>query len=197
MTTVPPASEDIQATWSDLTCYITVDILNRILPPDWTFTSQTASTNDDATDRLSSLPSSKAEAILNFTSINIKRTFNPNAIGRERTEQILDKSYYLESLLQHLPDELALLGELQLSFLTVLYMNNFSGFEAWKNIFTIFCGCKAALRSRERLFRSFLTVLRHQFDMCSEETFSEVILEGDFIRNNFQVCPTTLPPRAV
>jgi A1 cistron-splicing factor AAR2 len=183
-------SEDSQTTWSDLTCYITVDLLNRILPPDWVFTSQTASTNDEATDRLSSLPSSKSEAILNFTSINLKRTFNPKALGRERTEQFLDKSYYLESLLQHLPDELALLGELQLSFLTLLYMNNFSGFEAWKNIFTVFCGCKVSLRPRERLFRNFLAVLRHQFDMCSEETFNEVILGGNFVRDNFQVCPT-------
>ena len=189
LTVAPPPSEDTKTTWADLTCYITVDILDRVLPPGWTFSSQTASTSDEATEQLSSLPSSKAEAIMRFTSINLKRTFNPQAIGRERTEQILDKSYYLNLLLQNLPDELALLGEFQLSFLTVLYMNNFSGFETWKNIFTVFCECKAALRSRETLFRNFLVVLRHQFDMCSEETFNEVILEGNFVGNNLKVTP--------
>lgn len=187
LTPVPAQSDDVKTTWSDLTCYITVDMLNRILPKDWTYTSQTSSTNDDITDQLSSLPSSKSEEILNFTSVNPKRTFNPHAIGRERTDQILDKSYYLGSLLEILPDELSLLGEFQLSFLTVLCMNNFSGFEAWKNIFTVFCGCKAALKPRERLFRNFLIVLRHQFDMCSEETFNEVIVEGNFVAENLKV----------
>lgn len=187
LTTVPSQSEDKTTTWSDLTCYITNDMLNRILPPQWAFTSQTSSTNDEATDQLSDLPSSKSESILNFTSINLKRTFNPNSIGRERTDQILDKSYFLESILKGLPDELALLGELQLSFITVLYMNNFSGFEAWKNLFTVFCGCKGALMTRERWFRNFLTVLRHQFDVCSEETFNEIIIEGNFVANNLKV----------
>ena len=187
LTPVPAQSDDVKTTWSDLTCYITVDILNRILPEEWMFTSQTSSTNDEATYQLSSLPSSKSEEILNFTSVNLKQTFNPRAIGRERTDQILDKSYYLGSVLKILPDELSLLGEFQLSFLAVLYMNNFSGFETWKNIFTVFCGCSSALKSRERLFRNFLIVLRHQFDMCSEETFNEVIVEGNFVAENLKV----------
>lgn len=187
LTTIPPPEDGAKIAWADLTSFITVDILNRVLPPDWTFTSQTSSTNDESTDQLSSLPSSKSEAVLKFTSINLKRTFHPSAIGRERTDQILDKSYYLDTLLQGLPEDLALLGEFQLSFLTVLYMNNFSGFETWKNIFTVLCGCKAALRPREKLFRDFLGVLRQQFEMCSEETFNEVILGGDFVANNLKV----------
>jgi len=192
LTTVSTQTEDKTTTWSDLTCYVTNDMLNRILPPHWAFTSQTSSTNDEATDQLSDLPSSKSESVLHFTSINLKRTFNPNSIGRERTDQILDKSYFFESLLKGLPDELALLGELQLSFITVLYMNNFSGFEAWKNLFTVFCGCKSALMTRERLFRNFLTVLRHQFDVCSEETFNEIIIEGNFVANNLKVLNTSI-----
>lgn len=82
---------------------------------------------------------------------------------------------------------MGLLGELQLSFLTVVYMNNFSGFETWKNLFTVFCGCKESLGARERLFRNFLVVLRHQFDVCSEETFNEIIIEGNFVANNLKV----------
>jgi A1 cistron-splicing factor AAR2 len=189
LTTLPPLEEDVTTTWADLTSYITADLLNRVLPPGWTFSSQTPSTNDDATDQLSTLPSSKSEAILNFTTINLKRTFNPSAIGAERTSQILDKSYYLESILQSLPDELQLLGELQTSFLTVLYMNNFSGFETWKKLFSIFCGCKMALQTHERLFRRFLTVIRAEFDICSEETFNDVILEGNFVADNLRVFP--------
>ena len=187
-----PGDDDEKTTWSDLIKYITPDILNRILPADWAFTSQTPSTNDEATDQLSSLPSSQAEAILKFTSVNLKNTFDPRAVGRERTEQILDKSFYLKTLLQQLPDELALLGEFQLSFTTVLYMNNFSGFETWKNLFTLFCGCKAALRPRERFFRTFLTVLRQQFDVCTEETFNEVILAGNFVANNFKALNSSI-----
>ena len=192
LTTFQPPEDDEKTTWSDLIKYITPEILNRVLPADWAFTSQTPSTNDEATDQLSSLPSSKAEAILKFISVNLNNTFNPHAIGRERTEQILDKSYYLNTLLQQLPDELALLGEFQLSFITVLYMNNFSGFETWKNLFTVFCGCKTALRPRERLFRNFLTVLRQEFEMCTEETFNEVILEGNFVANNLKTLNATI-----
>ena len=184
--------ENEGTTWSDLITYITPDILNRVLPGDWAFTSQTPSTNDEATDRLSSLPSSRAEAVLKFTSVNLKKTFDPHAVGRERTEQILDKSYYLKTLLQQLPDELALLGEFQLSFTTVLYMNNFSGFETWKNLFTVLCGCKAALKPRERLFRTFLTVLRQQFEVCTEETFNEVLLAGNFVADNLKLLNSSI-----
>ena len=186
LTTFQPPEDDETTTWSDLIKYITPEILNRVLPADWAFTSQTPSTNDEATDQLSSLPNSKAEAILKFISVNLNNTFNPHPIGRERTEQILNRSYYLNTLLQQLPDELALLGEFQLSFITVLYMNNFSGFETWKNLFTVFCGCKTALRLRERFFRNFLTVLRQEFEMCTEETFNEVILEGNFVADNLK-----------
>jgi A1 cistron-splicing factor AAR2 len=178
--------EKIQTAWSDLTCYITPSLLSRIIPTNWTFASYTTSANDDTTQQLSNLPTSKTEEILHFTSINLKRTFNPTALGRERTSQFLDKTYYLETLLDQLPDELALLGELQLSFLTMLYMNNFSGFETWKNIFTMFCGCKRALVTHASLFRHFLRVLREQFDMCSQETFEEVILESQFIGTNLK-----------
>jgi len=192
LTTFQPPEEDENTTWADLTNFITPQILNRVLPADWTFTSQTPSINDEATDQLSGLPSSKGEAILKFTAINLKNTFNPHAIGRERTEQILDKSYYLDTLLQQLPDELALLGEFQLSFTAVLYMNNFSGFETWKNLFTVFCGCKAALRPRGRFYRNFLTLLRQQFEMCTEETFNEVILEGNFVANNLKTLNSSI-----
>jgi hypothetical protein len=192
LATYPPPQGDEKTTWADLTCHITPELLNRILPVGWTFTSQTSSTNDEATDQLSSLPSSKSEAILNFTAIDVKNTFSPHAIGRERTEQILDKSYYLNTLLQKLPDELVLLGEFQLSFITVLYMNNFSGFETWKNLFTVFCGCKEALKPHERLFRSFLNVLRQQFETCSEETFNEVIMEGNFVADNLKTLNSSI-----
>jgi len=189
LTIVPPPEEeeDNSPTWEDLISYITPSILTKVLPPNWSFTSQTASTNDDATTTLSSLPSSQSEPNLRFTPINLKRTFNPRAIGRERTDQILDKSWYLGELLRGVPDEGWLLGELQLSFLTVLYGNNFSGFETWKALFQVFCGCRSALREKERLFRGFLGVVRRQFDMCSEETFNEVILEGIFVADNLKV----------
>ena len=85
-----------------------------------------------------------------------------------------------------------MLGEFQLSFTAVLYMNNFSGFETWKNLFTLFCGCKAALTHRERLFRSFLTVLRQQFEMCTEETFHEVIMEGNFVAKNLKTLNSSI-----
>jgi len=182
----PSEEENVKTTWEDLTSHITIDALRRVLPSTWTVTSQTSSTNDDTTETLSNLPSSKSESMLIFTKIDLKRTFNPASLGRERTEQIFDKSYYLNSLIS-IHGERFLLEELQLSFLTVLYVNNFSGFEAWKKLFTLFCGCKSALVSRERLFRGFLGVLKSQFDICSEETFNEVVLEGNFVADNLRV----------
>ena len=193
LTNAPTAEEDEGKTsWSELTCYITPALLTRILPATWAFASYTPSTNDDTTEQLFNLPSSQREEILHFTSIDLKRTFNPHAIGGERTSQFLDKTYYLETLLQQLPNELALLGEFQLSFLTMLYMNNFSGFEAWKNLFTVFCGCKRALQTHTSLFKHFLRVLREQFDMCSEETFNEIILESQFVGTNLRMLNTAI-----
>jgi AAR2 protein len=187
LTNFSPPPDDDKTTWNDLTSHITADLLNRVLRQDWTFTSHTSTTSEDTQTKLATLPSIQHESILNFTPIDLKRTFDPSAIGAERTKQILDKSYYLENLLEELPDDLVLLGELQLAFLAVLYMNNFSGFESWKNIFTVLCGCREALRPKEMLFQGFLRGLRQQFDMCSEETFNEVILEGNFVADNLKV----------
>jgi len=193
LTNVPTTEGDeFKTSWSELTCYITPALLTRILPATWTFASHTPSVNDDTTEQLFNLPSSQREEILHFTSIDLKRTFDPHATGSERTSQFLDKTYYLETLLQQLPDELALLGELQLSFLTMLYMNNFSGFEAWKNVFTVFCGCKRALKTHTPLFKHFLRVLTEQFDMCNEETFNEIILESQFVGTNLRVLNTAI-----
>jgi AAR2 C-terminal repeat region len=184
LTPFPEAQEE-GTRWEDVTRHVTPETLNRVLPPTWMFTSQTPSTNDDATDQLSSLPSARDESLLNFTKIDLKRTFNPLAVGRDRTDQILDKSYYLLSLAAGNTD--TLLEELELSFLTVLCVNNFSGFETWKKLVILFCGCRAALSTHERLFREFLSILRAQFGMCSEETITEVILEGNFVSDNLKV----------
>ena len=177
-----PHKETPSKYWPDLTGWITKELIARVLPLSWAISSQTPSSEED--DELTTVGSE----VLSFTRIDLKRTWRQGAVGRELTMGARDKSWALQNaVLPHLESPQALLGELQLGFVLLLYLSNFSGFEVWKTIVHLLCSCYAALAEQEMLFVQFLGVLEAQLLRCPDDFFNDVISENNFVATMLRI----------
>lgn len=177
--------------WSGLTSYITQSVLDRILvsPPDATptvlsrsiHTVSSVSSAPEDTEHIPGLSSAESkldnEPPLHFLSIDLKRTWREGAIGRERTESVLDRSWYLTHLMDGLSDTSTggrkagaaqLLGELQFCFVTVLTLASWSCLQQWKRLLGLLLGCRKAVVEVQEYFVEVLRVLRLQLGSCEE-----------------------------
>jgi A1 cistron-splicing factor AAR2 len=172
--------------WTDLTNYVTQGLLDRILA-----TSSASNLGVQASPhRISSVSSAAVDVEhipglsssesqldhdtpLNFIPIDLKRTWREGAIGRERTESALDTSWYLS----HLMDSVSangdrklgaahVLGELQVCFVAVLTLANWSCLQQWKRVLGLLLGCRRAVGEIEGYFVEVLRVLRLQMECC-------------------------------
>ena len=173
-------AEDADQHWPDLTKYVTTSVLDRVLGPSHTLSSTASATSDiEAIPGLSASETNlayEAERPLNFTPIDLKRTWPPGAVGRERTDAARDTSWYLG----HLMDSLSLdgknreqgaaqvLGELQLCFVAVLTLANWSALQQWKRLLGTLLGCRRAAGEIEGFFVEVVRVLRGQLERCED-----------------------------
>ena len=173
--------------WASLTVHVTQAVLDRVLviaPPLSNSTthasSHRVSSVSSATmdvEHIPGLSSSESrlddEAPLNFLSIDLKRTWREGAIGRERTESVLDTSWYLSHLMDSLSADgdrkagaAQILGELQFCFVAVLALANWSCLQQWKRVLGLLLGCRKAVGEIEQYFVEVLKVLRLQMECC-------------------------------
>ena len=172
--------------WADLTVYVTQAVLDRVLArpsssnPTIRASPHCISSISSATVDLEHIPglsSSESqldrEAPLGLLSINLKRTWREGSIGRERTESVLDTSWYLSHLMDSLSADsdrkagaAQILGELQFCFVTVLTLANWSCLQQWKRLLGLFLGCRKAVSEIEQYFVEVLRVLRLQMECC-------------------------------
>lgn len=123
--------------------------------------------------------------------IDLTRTWRIGAVGRERTEGAVDRSWALEDLVWRLAVEegkgprkgkdqgeqgtgqwgAPILGQFEVSFLLVVTVANFSCLEEWKRILGLVLTCSAAIRRHPAFFATFLRLLHGQLqaaDTCVE-----------------------------
>jgi A1 cistron-splicing factor AAR2 len=173
--------------WADLTNYITQGLLDRLLSlpslsdPVLHSSPHCISSVSSAPLDVEHIPGLSAsesqldnETSLNFLHIDLKRTWRDGAIGRERTESVLDMSWYLSHLIESLSPSKdrkmgasQILGELQFCFVAVLTLANWSCLQQWKRILGLLLGCRRAVGGIKGYFEEVLRVLRHQMK-CSE-----------------------------
>lgn len=177
--------------WSRLTSHITPLLISKLFGnlEDWTITTCSCSAQDR--DDIPGLTASEAregqERELNMLGIDLKRTWREGAVGRERTEGALDRSWALEDLVSRLDDCATttttsegrheeeskgvtrekewgslVLGQMEISFLMTLTLSNYSCLEEWKRILSIVLTCSRLLRSRPKFFTTFLRLLLSQ-----------------------------------
>lgn len=175
-TTVPPPGQSSQSDplprflsnatiWYQLTLGITPALLDRITEN----TNATVSWPVNTTDQVTGGDTSPEEARLyaNSSSHQLRFTFPINghlfdtkSSGSDRTQQALDPTSFI---LNSLPDENDLTGELQFAFLTGTHLGNFSCLEQWWHYTTrlIFRSYRLAV-SRPQLTRNLIQTLHAQ-----------------------------------
>jgi A1 cistron-splicing factor AAR2 len=152
--------------WPELTSYISDALLSRVTGDavnSWCLTSASSAQRD--LDDIPGLDSGfLRDKNLTFLPIELKNTWRPGATGRERTEGARDHSWALGELIDgHCNGDVwAVLGEMQLCFMMVLTLNNFSCLEQWKRLLMLLFTCQRAVKERPALFVAAVKLLRLQ-----------------------------------
>lgn len=184
--------------WLALTDRISVALVKRIMPTG-TITSMTGSNLEPAyAGRLTAaeppLPPSAHVDVdeLQFTSMDLRRSFGDTIVGAKRSRLSQDKSWLLRSVLQGTGTMTTsardLLGELQLSFILLLIAQNFEGFEQWKRLVHLITLSDSFLAEpvtdKEAMFTAdFLNVLQRQLEQVPVDFFQDVLSSENFLRH--------------
>ncbi|KAK9369975.1 A1 cistron-splicing factor, partial [Lipomyces kononenkoae] len=172
--------------FADLTSLLTADLLSTFLPASYSnvvpISSITASSTDSlllnqaisnaSSDRKSTSTLADDAESFRFLNFDLKkqRTWREGAVGRELTAAALDRSWFLGNLVsrERHGDYNAVLAELQLCFVLVVLLANYSSAEQWKRIVELLCTCESAVSSQPELYRKFLDSLYYQFQCVPE-----------------------------
>lgn len=168
--------------WPVLISHITLKTLTRIFSTTYKISSISSAPQDSESipgleaSEVAATFADKHETPLNFLPINLKQTWPSTAVGRERTDAARDRSWYLSHLMERvvpLPHERSkaagdIVGELQLCFLMVLTLANYSCLEQWKRLLGVLLTCRKALGEVEGFFVEVLRVLRLQLGHCED-----------------------------
>ncbi|MCJ1363048.1 hypothetical protein MMC16_002154 [Acarospora aff. strigata] len=188
-----PLVEEEKHDWHDLTDCISAALLTRITgestPDNWTLTTASSAKQDE--DHIPGLSMGsetlESEHELRFLPVNLKQTWREGAIGRERTEAAQDRSWALGDLVERFcqgraqgqqdaegddggegDGEWEVVGELQVTFLMVLTLANYSCLEQWKRLLGLVLTCKAAVGEREAFYVKVVKLLRLQLQHCGD-----------------------------
>ena len=158
--------EEEKDNWAALTAHITPTLLSHFTNgPDWRITTASCAAQDaDHIPGLSTLEIGLEERELQFLGIDLKRTWPEGAVGRERTEAAIDRSWALENLetrWKRVSGDV-ILGAMEVCFIMVMTVANYSCLEEWKRILGLVLTCKRLVRAREGWFVEFLGLLRGQ-----------------------------------
>mmetsp|Transcript_65594 Transcript_65594/g.211612 ORF Transcript_65594/g.211612 Transcript_65594/m.211612 type:complete len:425 (-) Transcript_65594:62-1336(-) len=118
----------------------------------------------------------------------------------ETTRLHMDRSEQLEEMItrEYGGEELGILGELQLAYVAFLLGQNFDGFEQWRALLQLLCGCEAAAARRPELFAELCRTFFAQLSQAPSDLFGD-----DLTRDNFmgacalsllEVCDTEAAP---
>jgi len=164
--------------WLSLTSKINKKVINLILPEDGKLSAinsishfsevkgkedkinnEQQDTAMSSNEKMDDDPIDQEKYRLNFTVIDLKKSYPSNATTEEITKYSLDKSYLLKKILKDdYKNNLNLfLGEFQLSYIIFLIGQVYDGFEQWKSIIVLMLHCNEALETYgETLFKDFL-----------------------------------------
>lgn len=199
--------------WNSLSGYITASVLERILGcaeldsegrPRWTISSGSSAARDS--DKIPGLPSQgdtelrgklvEDEKELRFLPVDLKNTWPPGAVGRERTEAARDRSWALGNICEWATNnsratgriisedslsegEMQILGELQITFLTALTLINFSCQEQWMRLLQLIFTCQKAVEERQSFFIEVLRLLKLQLAHNDDVEGGLLEMDGD------------------
>lgn len=165
--------------WAGLTEHVSPSLLGHLTQNgDWNITSASCAQQDrDEIPGLTAEDVGEEERALGVLGINLKRTWREGAIGRERTEAALDSSFALSDVVERWQPRdrseredwgTVVLGQMEVCFLMVLTVANYSCLEEWKRCVGLVLTCKRAVREKQEWFATFLVLLRRQMERCED-----------------------------
>ncbi|CAL8581316.1 hypothetical protein XPA_007015 [Xanthoria parietina] len=208
--------DDKEGAWEGITSHVSASILTRFTKSDDEWTISSASSGVQDRDEIPGLSREEVRDVigeekeLGMLGIDLKRTWREGAVGRERTEGARDRSWLLQDLSERYQgteedgDEVmiksgggreerwgdVIMGQMEICFLMVLTLANYSCLEEWKRILALVLTCEKSVRDRWQFFARFLRLLKRQlertddvegglFDMSDDGgAFLKVLLKG-------------------
>lgn len=168
------------------TRHVTPELVARILPNRRAALSSMTGSYHGTMDlgRAAGAPRAAADLTvddLHFTPISQTSLAARPAAADALTAQILDRTAYLDSLLQGplAGDARSLLGELELAFVILVLGHNFEGFEQWRAIVCMLCQCPRKVASSPDLFCELIDTLRDQLGECPEDFFDAALVQDN------------------
>lgn len=164
--------------WEGLVEQVTPQLLTRFTrSEEWSMSSASSGMQDR--DEIPGLSTQEAGTVigeekeLGMLGIDLKRTWREGAVGRERTEGARDRSWVLGDVVTRYSFERdgeegswegVVLGQMQICFLMVLTLANYSCLEEWKRILAVVLTCERAVWEKPRFFSEFLRLLKRQLE---------------------------------
>ena len=146
--------------WRSLVGHVTPGVLTRLLGAGWAAETTSSSLHDDESGGKFE---SSNEVRIAFTPMNLKVTWPPGALGRERTEMARDRSWALQEVLSRQQE---LLGEWEVAFVVCLFLGNFAAGEQWQRVVRLALTCRAAVfGGMEGWFVGFIAGLRRMLEV--------------------------------
>mmetsp|Transcript_60035 Transcript_60035/g.140330 ORF Transcript_60035/g.140330 Transcript_60035/m.140330 type:complete len:406 (+) Transcript_60035:28-1245(+) len=118
-----------------------------------------------------------------FFSAVPRRRKKPCRTAVETTQLYMDRTAQLEEMLSKAygGNELAILGELQLAYIAFLLGQNFDGFEQWRALLQLLCGCEEATLRRPELYAELLRTFFAQLDQAPSDLFGDDLTKDNFL----------------
>ena len=165
--------------WAALTDCIQPAVLSNMTQnAEWSISSASCMPEDrEDIPGLTSEEVGLEERELGSLGIDLKRTWPEGAVGRERTEGATDRSWALGDVIKRWQEKYPkeettwgeiVLGQMQICFLVVLTVANYSCLEEWKRCLELVLTSKQALSERQAWFADFLALLKKQMERCED-----------------------------
>ncbi|KAI8906334.1 A1 cistron-splicing factor [Gorgonomyces haynaldii] len=190
---------DTRKKWRRLSCYITPELIQMICPQPVSSMTCTSRYGEDWNEekqrdlmKLAQLrgqewiqPSQEIDQKnwINFTEIDLKRSFPTGSTGSQVTRHYLDKSWLLQVIVkQNFNDPLLFIGEMQIAFVLFRLAQIYDGFEHWKTIIHLLCHCTDAIQVYPQLYEAFLDQFQIQLMDFGEEFFVDELKSENFLK---------------
>ncbi|KAI5845086.1 A1 cistron-splicing factor [Morchella snyderi] len=124
-------------------------------------------------------------AEIEWTPVDLKRTWPEGVIGRDRTIMAKDRSWALGDIVGKLgigdgDGEKQMLGEIQLAFLMAVTLGCYSAMEQWRRLLGLTLTCKTAtLGEQKEFFENLMEVLLTQMGYVDETFLAQFVGGGE------------------
>lgn len=170
--------------WTHLTSAMKGALLTKITGKSWNHW-QISSSDDYKAPRQTSLPDDpmdfRRDEVLRFIFPRSDRTFSDGSLGRDRTEQAMDTSSHIKSVIASqctFEDQDEIIGEMQFCYVTGMILGNLACMEQWAHIIKVLFRAYRLVLELPVFFRKAIQAFHAQL-IYDEEGLDSSILDHD------------------